>query len=153
FAGAVVVRGVDAHTSARRARLAERDACDHGVVSKRAVVIVAIELVWLGVVGDEEIHPAVVVVIEQSYAQRFAGGIVYTGFCSDVFKRAVAAIVEQRGTLAFVSLRRAVRFVFRIERAVLVRLYRPVDIVADEQIEFAVVVVVEPRGARREARI
>src|SRR6185369_12348929 len=100
---AVVVGGVHAHAGARRASLAEGDARDHGVVSKRPVVVVAIKLVWLSVVGDEEIHPAVVVVIEQSDAERLARRIVDAGLGGDVFERAVAAIVKQRGALAFVS--------------------------------------------------
>ena len=41
--------------------------------------LLLVELVWLGVVGDEEIQPAVVVVIEQRDAERFAGGIVKPG--------------------------------------------------------------------------
>ena len=148
FARAVVIGGVDSHACARGARFAERNAGHHGVVRKRSVVVVAIELVWLRVVCDEEIEPAVAVVIEQCDAERLVGGIVKTGERGDVFERAVAAIVIERRTLAFVSLRSAVRFVFVVERAVLVRLRRPLDIVADKQIELAVVIVIEPRRTR-----
>src|SRR6185369_2968772 len=101
-----------------------------------------------GVVRDEEIHPAVVIVIKQRDAQSFACGIVETGARGDVFKTAVAAIVIERGALAFVRLRRAVRLVFAVERAEEICLRRPVDVVADEEIELAVVVIVEPGGAR-----
>src|SRR6185369_10951996 len=75
-ARAVVITRIDTHPGARRACFAERHAGDHGVVGEGAVVVVAVELVWFGVVGDEEIHPTVVIVIEQCDAQSFACGIV-----------------------------------------------------------------------------
>ena len=70
-----------------------------------------------------------------------------------VLESSVALVVEQRRTLAFVALRRAIRLVLIVERAVLIGLNRPVDVVRDEKIEFAVVVVVEPDRAGGKSRI
>ena len=48
-------------------------------LGERAVPVVAIELVGLGVVGDEEVGPAVAVVVEHGDAERLAGGIADAG--------------------------------------------------------------------------
>ena len=61
--------------------------------------------------------------------------------------------MKQRRALAFVPLRRAVRLVLVVERAVLVGLNRPFDVVRDEQVELAVVVIVKPQRAAGESRI
>jgi hypothetical protein len=53
-AGAVVVRRVDAHRAAGDTVLAEGDAGRQALVGERAVPVVAIQLVGLRVVGDEE---------------------------------------------------------------------------------------------------
>ena len=147
FARAVVVRGIDAHAGARSAGLTKSNTRDHGVIGERAVTIVSIEFVWLGVIRDKQIHPAVVVIIEQSDTECLACRVVYARLCSDVLERAVAAIVKQRRALAFVGLRGAVRLVLAVERAVLIGLHGPLNVVADKKIELAVVVVVEPRSA------
>ena len=120
LARAVVVSRIDAHAGARSACFTECNAGDDCVVGERAVAVVAIEFVWFGVVRDEEIDPAVVVIIEQCDAERLTGRIVDTCACGDVFKRAVAAVSIQRRALAFVSLRSAIRLVFSVERAVLI---------------------------------
>ena len=147
-AGAVEVGGIRAHAGAHSAGVAEGHADGHAYVGERAVVIVVVELVGLGVVRDEEIHPAVVVVVQQRDAKRFAGGIKQAGSLRYVFKDSVALVVIEAGALALVRLRRAVGFVLVVERAVLILLDGPFDVVRDEQIELAVVVVVEPHRAR-----
>src|SRR5262249_56457786 len=64
-----------------------------------------------------------------------------------------ALVVIKRGALAFVSLGSAVGFVLAVERTVLILFDGPVDIVADEKIELAVFVVVEPGSAGRKTGI
>ena len=102
--GAVEVAGVDAHAGARLAFGAERQPGFDGDVLERAVAQVAIELVRLRVVGDEQIGPAVLVVVEHRDAQRLRARVEDAARRRDVFERAVAAIAEQpaacrRGTL------------------------------------------------------
>ena len=143
-AGVVVVGRVGAHPGAYGARFAVRYASSNGDIRKGAVVIVVVKLVGLGVVGHEKVQPAIVVVVEQGHTQRFAGGIVEAGAPGYVFKSSVAPIVKERRAFAFVGLRRAVGFILIVERAVLVGRDGPVDVVSNEEIELAVVVIVEP---------
>ena len=152
-AGAVVVGGVDAHAGARHARFVERHACSDGDVGEGAVLLVLVEAVRLRVVGDEQVEPAVAVVIEERDAERLRGRVVETGFLRRVLELAAAGVAIERRALPLVRLGRAVRLRLAVERAVQVLLDRPVDVVGDEQIEPPVAVVVEPRRARREAGV
>src|SRR5882724_4467891 len=77
--GAVVVGGIHAHSRAGDAVFTERDAGGHGALFKRAIFFVQVELVGLGVVGDDDIGPAVVVVIKNGNAQTLRGWIVESG--------------------------------------------------------------------------
>ncbi len=150
---AVVVGGIDAHAGARRAGLVERDTGRQADVPERAVARVAIEAVRLPVVGDEQIDPPVIVVVEQRHAERLGVRVVDARRAGHVVERAVPRVVEQRRALAVVRLGRAVRLPRPVQRAEQVLVDRPLDVVRDEQIEEAVAVVVEPGGARREAGI
>ena len=58
--------------------------------------------------------------------------------------------MPQAGRRAFVRFGRAIRLVGAVERAIEVALLRPLHIVGDDQIEFAVAIVVNPGGAGRE---
>ena len=132
---------------------AECDAGADGDVLERAVAVVAVQPVRLGVVGDEQVHPAVAVEVEHRHAESLRRRVEDAGLARDVLERAVAAVVKERRALALVRLRRAVRLVLAVERAVQVGLDGPLDVVRDEQIELAVVVVVEPQRARREPAV
>src|SRR5277367_1200659 len=68
-----------------------------------------------------------------------------------IFKGAVSPVVVKPGSLPLVNLRCAIGFVFGIEGAVLIFLKRPLYVVSHEQVQLAVVVVVEPYGAARKA--
>ena len=57
---------------------------------KRAVSQVAIQLVGLGVVGDEQIGPAVAIIVEDGDAERFAGGVAQAGLLGYIFEFAAA---------------------------------------------------------------
>ena len=94
-AGVVEIRDVDAHAGARLAVFAEGHAGAHGNVFEGAVAQIAVELVGLRVVGDQEVRPAVAVVIEQGHAQRFRSGVEDAALGGDILERAVAAIAKQ----------------------------------------------------------
>src|SRR5258705_13146027 len=90
---AVIVAGIYAHARARCACFAKGHAGGHRLICKSTVAVVLVELIWLSVVGNEEIHPTVAVVVEQCDPERFAGGIVESSALCDVFKSAVTPVV------------------------------------------------------------
>ncbi len=60
-------------------------------------MIVVIEVVGHGIVGDEQIDPAVIVVVHPHYAEAVvADVVVYASFDGDLFESAVAAIVIEK---------------------------------------------------------
>ena len=119
---------------------------------KRAVAQVAIELVGLRVVGDEEVGPAVLVVVEQRDAERLRARVEDAARGGDVLEGAVAAVAEQPAGVAAVRLGRAVGLLLAVEAAEDVVLGRPLDVVADEEIEQAVAIEVDPHRRRAERR-
>ena len=71
----IVVAPGHAHRTERLAFAVHGNAADHRVVGERAVVIVVIEMIGRRVVGDEQIGPAVVVVVTPGRAE----AIVFVG--------------------------------------------------------------------------
>ena len=69
----------------------------------------------------------------------------------DVFESSVAAIVEEPAGFAAVGFGRAVGFMLSVEAAEDVVLGRPLHIIADEKIEQAVAIVIEPERRSAEA--
>jgi hypothetical protein len=103
-AGVIVIAEINAHIAELRAVAAEGHARDHANVGKSAVVVVMVEIIRDGIIGDEKIGPAVVVVIAPLNAEAIiADLIVNAGFLRDFLKRAVAAIVIEKIALAFES--------------------------------------------------
>ena len=91
----IVVGGIDAHRAARDAVVGERDAGGHGVVGERAVAVVAEQLIRLRVVGDEQIDPAVGVVVDSATPSALPPGLATPAFWLDVGELAGAEIAEQ----------------------------------------------------------
>src|SRR5258707_208932 len=143
-AGVIVIGGVNAHAGAGYAVFTEGDTGDDGFFGEGAVAIVAIELVGLGVVGEEKIGPAVVVVINDGDAESFGSEIRETGFFGDVFESAVAAIVPEADGGAFVGFGRGVGFAFAVEGAVGVGFDGPLDVIGDGEIELSCFCVIHP---------
>jgi len=65
------VPSVHAHAGARLSIGAKGNASLHTHFFEGAIAVVAIELVGLSVVGDDQVRPAVLVIVEQGDAQRF----------------------------------------------------------------------------------
>ena len=61
----IEIGGVHAHSGAGFSFGAERYAGFYGNIPERAIALIAIELVWLGVIGYQKIGPAVAIVIER----------------------------------------------------------------------------------------
>ncbi len=101
--------------------------------------------VVLGVVGDKDVLPAIVVEIGDGDSHTFARRSAETGFLGDIFELAVPEVVIQpEGTLVETP-RIAVIFI-ALGGAAEVGLRSPDCVVGDDQIEQAIVVVVEPCG-------
>ena len=150
-AGVVEIGDVDSHAGARFAFAAEGDSGLDGGIFEGAVALVAVKLVGLSVVGDEQIGPAVAVLVEQGDAERFRTAVEDSAGGGDIFERAVAAIVKQPAGCSAIRFGRAVGLVFAVEAAEDVGFGRPLHVVADEQIEQAVAIVVEPQRGGAEA--
>ena len=83
-------------------------------------------------------------------AERLRAGVEDAARRRHVLERAVAAIAKQPAGLAAIRLGRAVRLLLAVEAAEHVVLGRPLDVVADEQVEQPVAVEVEPDRRRAE---
>src|SRR5262249_10790685 len=97
----VVISGIGSHSAAGDAILAECDTRRDTFLAEGPVAVVPVEFVGLRVIGDEEIGPTVVVVIEHGDTERFAGRVAYSGLCADILEPASTEIVVQlrRGSL------------------------------------------------------
>ncbi len=145
------IGGIDAHAGTSFAVGAEGDARVHGDFFEGTVTVVAIKLVGLRVVRDDEVGPAVLIVVEEGDAQRFRTAVEDSAGRCDVFESSVAAIVEKPAGLSAIGFRSAIGLVFAVETAKHVVVGRPLDIVADEEIETAVAVVIEPESRSTES--
>src|SRR5712691_1229386 len=71
MAGAVIVGSVHAHTSSRDSIFTESDARSHTTLLEAAIFFVQVKLVRLRVVGQQDVWPAVAVVIENGNTKAF----------------------------------------------------------------------------------
>ncbi len=147
MAGAVVVGGVDTHAGAGHAVFTEGDAGGDSLLLEGAVLLVQVELVGLGVVGEENVGPAIVVVVEDGDAEAFGSGVKEAGFLGGIFELAAAQVVPEARGGSPVGLGRAVGLVGAVEGAVDVGLRRPLHVVGDDEVKLAVAVVIDPGGA------
>src|SRR5580698_1481204 len=146
-AGAVIIRRVNPHASARDTVFAEPDAGGNGALFERSVFLIEVKLIGLRVVGDQDVRPSVVVVIENRDAQSLRRRIVKPGLLRGVFELAVAQVMPEARRRSLVRFGRAVRLVRAIERAIEIGLLRPLHIVRNHEIKFAVAIVIHPSRA------
>ena len=122
-------------------------------VGERAIAPVDPQLVGGRVVGDVEIEPAVAVVVADRYAKPGAVGSGDARGLGDVGEPALPVVAVQPVGHRPVGARPAV--VARAERVRtdLVVGHGKVEVIGDEEIEVAVPIVVEERGARAPERV
>ena len=146
---------VAAHAPARRARLVERDAREDRDLLELPLAHVVEEEVLHRVVGHGDIHQAVAIDVERGDAQRLAQGNLEVGR-SDLDAGLLADVGEPPAVVAQQAAERARERGGRavrpaqsgeLEALDLVDLGGPGDVVADEQIEIAVVLDVKERRA------
>ena len=144
----VVIGEVDAHAREGLAVLVEADACDQADLREGSVALVVEQKALNRIVGDVDVGEAVVVVVGERDAQPLARRLRDGRRGRHIGERPIAVVVEQQVGHALEVVRMAVRPVARLfPAAVTVVLKRPLHVARDEQIEAAVVVVVEEAGA------
>ena len=131
----------------------DRRARQQAIVDERAVPAIDPELVGRGVVGDVEVGPAVAVVIARRDPEPGAVGLADAGRLRGVREAAAAVVPIERRGHRLVGARAAV--VARPHRVLadLVGGEREIEVMRDEEIEMAVAIVVDERGARAPQRI
>ena len=112
-----------------------------------AVLFIQVELVRLRVVGDQDVGPSIIVVIENGDAKTLGRWIVESGFLRGIFEFAIAEVVPEARRRSLIRFWRAVGLVRAIERAIKIGLLGPLHIVGDDEIEFAVAIVIDPGRA------
>src|SRR6202795_4987421 len=89
----IVIAPSHAHGSERLTFTVQRNAADHGLVTKSAVVIVVIEMVGSGVISDKQIGPTVVIVVAPGCAQ----SVIFFGVVDAGFLQIGRASCRERG--------------------------------------------------------
>src|SRR5262245_20505455 len=95
MSGAVIVGGVDTHSGARYTIFTESDAGRNCLLLEGAITLVQIELVRLRVVGQQDIGPAIIVVVENRDTQALRCGIAKVGLLRGILKLAVSKVVPE----------------------------------------------------------
>ena len=134
-AAAVVVGRVDPHRAPRLPLLTEGDARRLADLLERAIVLVPVEEVRLGVVGHGDVGPAVAVEVEGHDTERLAGRVEEPGLLCHVLERAVPPVAVEAVGRSPVRLGSAVRLADPVEGAEDVGGLGPLHVVAHEQIE------------------
>ena len=140
------VRCVDAHARARLTVLAEADPGNRADLLPLVVPAIDEQEVFHGVVGNEQVHAPVIVNVGGHHAQAFAHGPLDRCAGCDIGERAVAVVVKELSMRGLVQVRRAI--VAAAETIWTRNLVCVIDIAAYVEIQAAVVIVIEPHGAR-----
>src|SRR5262245_27760023 len=153
FAVTIDVRGVHAHAGAWRAVGAEPDLGGQPDLVPLALAAVDEQEILHGVVRDEEIHQTVIVDVGGHDAEALADRALNVGTGRHVGEGAVAVVAVQEVRRPLENAGDAVEaFPKLVVAAEHFARRRILDEAAEEQIELAVVVVVEPDRTRRPAR-
>src|SRR5205807_9628389 len=121
-----------------------------------AVVIVVVQIVGHGVVGDQEIGPAIVIVIGPHHAQAIVTNVIVdAGLDRNLFKGAVTTIVVEKvgfafeapGTALYENAFEPAEFVAAELRKII---HVQVGIAGHEQVHVAVAIVISPGCAGAE---
>src|SRR5262249_54548980 len=141
----VQVRGIHSHPPALTTVLAERHAGVETNFRKFSGLTVEVEVVLHGVVGDEQIHPAVVVNIGGDRSPSLAQELADAGLFCNIFKCSVAIVVKQPASSRRIAARAAVvTLAGPLVSAEHVFRFVKIGETPNEKIELAIVVVVKP---------
>src|SRR5215472_11732202 len=110
MAAAVVISGVSTHPGARHSILAEADPGGDSLLLEGPVSFVHVKFVRLGVVGDQDVRPAIAIGVKNRDAQALRGGILESGLPGGIFEFAATQVVPQAKGGSLVRFRSAVGF-------------------------------------------
>ena len=142
---AVPLRIGDRHSHARlrETHSRQRAAALEGLLAEGAVAVVHPQEVRPLIVGDVDVDAPIAVEVGRDHAQAGGGARRDSGAAAHVGEGAVAVVAIERSWLRSVLRRPAVAAQAHRAEADLLELRRPLEVVADEEIEIAVGVVVE----------
>src|SRR5690606_18602421 len=136
----------------------ERDAGLSARFAKRSVTAVLEKQILDRVIGDDDIKIEIAIKIGEGDSERLcqrpvAGGManVQPGGLADVFETPVSEVAEQSRKSSFEALRSSVGRLVDVpqtEVACEIFLARPLNVIAHEQVESSIVVVIEPSATR-----
>src|SRR5271157_1296522 len=95
MAAAVVIGGVHAHACARDAVLAEADAGGNSALLERSIALIQVKLVGLGIIGHQNVGPAVAVVVENRDAQALRSRVSEPSFLGCIFELSTTQVMPQ----------------------------------------------------------
>src|SRR5579862_1611646 len=143
------IRGICAHAGLELAVRTDRDTSQISHFAKRTITVVVKQEVRHVVIGDEDVLPTVVVVVEGYDAQAVPAFKANSGRLADVCEGAIAVVVIKRRRLTVKVVRMAVAaHAGSTIAAIEVPRHGPIDVISNYQVQFSVVVVIEPGSAR-----
>ena len=137
----VIIAEIDAHTRIRLAVVRKRDARLERAIGERSVAVIVPQELFHAVVGDEDVREAVAVVVVERHAQRLAFQGRNTRFAAHVREGAVAVVVIEDARHRTEFIRPAVDRIVRAAQDVVANV--PIEVAGDEQVQLAVVIVIE----------
>jgi hypothetical protein len=144
----VHIRGVDSHARFIAAILTCGHPGNEGNIFERTIMLVEKEEIRPRVVGDGDVRPAVIVEIREHHTHTLRFRLADTRPIAHIRERSVMIVVIQLGLLPFVIPGMTVGAVTRpVFSAPDVVLRAPVNVVRNDQVQVAVLVIVEPARA------
>src|SRR5712671_2556413 len=101
MSAAVVVGGIGAHAGAGYAIFAEGDTRGNSPLFEGSVFFVQIKFIRLRVVGDQDVGPAIGVVIKDGDAKAFRSRIAEAGFLRGIFELTAPEVMPRAHRRAF----------------------------------------------------
>ncbi len=106
--------------------------------------MIPIKLVGLRIISHQQIGPAIAIIVEHGYTEGLRTAVENSAGGGDILKGSIAAIAKQPAGLAAIGLRRAIGLVLAVEAAKHIVLGRPLDVIADKQVQQSVAVEIKP---------
>ncbi len=98
----VVIAPVHAHIAEFHAFAAQSHASDHAHVGEGAVMIVVVEIIGNGIVGDEEIGPTIIIVVHPHDTESVVANVIMDArFDGNFLKGAITTIMIEEVAFAF----------------------------------------------------
>src|SRR5579863_2172427 len=144
------VGGVNAHACLIFSVFTCGDSGDERSIREFAVFVVQEQEIGPGVVGNDNVRPAVAVKVGKDNTHALGLRNAYAGFIAEIGKRTVVIIAVKLRLLPAIVIRIAIGAITgSFVPAPEIVLGRPIEIVRHDKVEPAIVIKVEPAGASR----